>query len=137
MASSMGPANLSSCMCPGSGDASARELLGMYPAANVNTGGAFVNNYIVNRDSKDNTFQFDLRADWNPTSGNQLFARLSLLNEGGNRPPPLGPNLDGGNSLIYGDDGTINNSGRNLAVNYVHVFSEKFHNEVRGGYHRG
>jgi hypothetical protein len=132
MGSSCGnPANV---MCTAQIDLVAQHLLSRYPLPNVKTSSGFANNYLVARDSIDNTFQFDLRVDGSLSPRDQAFVRLSQVGQPGNRAAPLGSVLDGGNFLTFGDDGMIGNLGGNLAVNAIHIFSDRFANEFRIGY---
>jgi len=120
-------------MCAGEIDAVAQKLLDLYPLPNVNGGSVFANNYLALRNSTDNTFQFDTRIDWNLNTRDQAFARFSSVNEPGTRAAPLGPVLDGGNFLAFGDDGRLLNRGQNLAISETHVFSNTLTNEFRLG----
>ena len=135
MGSSCG--NPQNVMCKNEIDSLAQKLLNLYPLPNVDTHGVFANNYEANRNSTDNTFQTDIRVDWNLDSKDQAFARFSLVNEPSYRPAPLGPVLDGGNFLSFGDDGSIVNLGQNFALSEVHAFSSSLINEFRCGYNWG
>ena len=135
MGSSCGnPVNV---MCASSIDSVAKNLLDLYPTPNVNIGGVFGNNSVANRDSVDNTFQFDLRVDAKLSNKDQTFVRFSLLNEPGNRPAPFGSVLDGGNFLTYGDDGNIEDLGENLGADALHIFSDRLANDLRFGFTGG
>jgi len=129
--------NPQNVMCTSEIDPVAQKLLNLYPLPNVNTHGVFANNYQANRNSTDSAFQFDVRADWNMNNRDQAFARFSLLNEPGFRSAPLGPVLDGGNFLSFGDDGSIVNLGQNFALSEMHAFSPTLINEFRFGYNWG
>ena len=129
--------NPQNVMCASEIDPVALKLLNLFPLPNLSTNGVFANNYLARRNSRDNTFQFDVRADWNVNRMDQAFARFSFLNEGGFRPAPLGPVLDGGNFLSFGDDGSIVNLGQNFALSETHAFSNTLINEFRFGYNRG
>lgn len=119
--------------CPGQIDTVAQNLLKLYPAPNANHGLTY-NNYIVNRNSTDDTWQWDARMDYNISSKDQIFARFSYLHEPGYRPPPLGPILDGGG---FSDDGNIVNLGENFAASETHIFNPNLSNEFRFGYNYG
>jgi len=129
--------NPQNVMCASEIDGVAQKLLNLYPVPNVSTNGVSANNYLARRNSRDNTFQFDLRTDWNVNPMDQAFARFSLLNEPGFRPAPLGPVLDGGSFLSFGDDGSIVNLGQNFALSETHAFSNTLINEFRFGYNWG
>jgi hypothetical protein len=124
-------------MCASEIDSVAQKLLNLYPPPNVNSAGVFTNNYLAKRNSTDNTFQFDMRMDWSPGARDQVFARFSLINEPGTRAAPLGPVLDGGNFLAFGDDGRLVDLGQNFAMAETHVFSNTLTNEFRFGYNWG
>jgi hypothetical protein len=122
-------------MCASEINSVAQRLLNLYPTSNMGNGGNFQNpNYLAMRNSADNTFQFDSRVDWNVSAKDQAFARFSLLNEPGDRPAPLGPILDGGNFLAFGDVGNIVNLGQNFALSETHLFTSTLGNEFRFGY---
>jgi hypothetical protein len=108
----------------------AQKILNLYPLPNTN-GALTYNNYIVNRNSSDNTVQYDGRVDYNLSDHDQAFARFSYVHENSLRPPPLGNVLDGGS---FGDDGTIFNKAENFAFSESHVFNSNFTNEFRVGY---
>ena len=124
--------NPENVMCPSEIDSVAQRLLNLYPLPNVNTS-AFSGNYLSQRNSWDNTFQFDTRVDWSASARDETFARFSFLNEPGFHPSPLGPVLDGGNFLTFGDDGNIVNVGHNFAFSEIHLFSNTLSNEFRLG----
>lgn len=116
--------------CASQIDPVAQNILKLYPAPNAN-GAKTYNNYVVNRNSRDNTFQWDTRADWNISPKDQTYSRFSYWHEPGNRPPPLGPILDGGN---FSDNGTFLNLGENFMWSESHVFTPTLSNEFRFGY---
>jgi hypothetical protein len=120
-------------LCPSQISPVAQKILNLYPSPNAN-GNLTYNNYNVLRNVTDNTFQWDLRADWNISQKDQTFARFSYLNEPGSHPAPLGPILDGGS---YGDTGSIKNLGENFALSETHVFTSSLTNEFRFGYNYG
>ncbi|MFT4113792.1 carboxypeptidase regulatory-like domain-containing protein [Silvibacterium sp.] len=108
----------------------AQKILNLYPSPNTNDGKTY-NNYIVNANDVDNTWQWDTRMDWNISSKDQLFARFSYYHEPGDYTPPLGPILDGGG---FGTTGTILNLGENFVGSETHIFSPTLSNEFRFGY---
>lgn len=111
----------------------AQKILNLFPLPNTNNGLTY-NNYKVNTNSRDNTFQWDARIDWNISDKDQTFARLSYAHEPGYQNPPLGPILDGG---TYMADGTQINLAENIAVSETHIFTPTLTNEVRIGYNYG
>src|SRR5579859_2716728 len=108
----------------------ALKLLNLYPSPNAN-GSQLVNNYIVSRPARDNTFQWDTRADWNIGAKDNAYSRFSYWHEPGYRTPPLGAILDGGG---FGDDGTQTNLGENFMLSETHIFTQTLTNEFRLGY---
>ena len=128
--------NPTNVMCPSEIDAVAQRLLQLYPMPNVNTA-VFSGNFLSQRNSRDNTLQFDTRVDWNARNADQYSARFSFVDEPSFRSPPLGPVLDGGNFLTFGDDGNIVNVGQNFGFGETHVFSNSLTNELRFGYNWG
>src|SRR5579884_3819530 len=120
-------------LCQNQINAVAQKILNLYPLPNTN-GGKTYNNYIVQTNATDNTWQWDTRMDWNISSKDQIFGRFSYLHEPGNRPAPLGPILDGGG---FSDDGQIINLGENFAGSETHIFSPTLSNEFRFGYNYG
>jgi len=129
--------NPQNVLCAVEIDPVARNLLNLYPMPNANTSEVFASNYIADRISTDNTLQFDTRIDWNVRANDQVFARFSLLNEPGYRYAPLGPVMDGGNFLTFGDDGHIANLGENLAFSFTHAFPASLTNDLHFGYNWG
>ena len=119
--------------CASQIDKVAQNLLSLYPLPNANAGKTY-NNYVVNRNSTDDTWQWDARMDYNFSAKDQIFARFSYLHEPGYRPPPLGPVLDGGG---FSDDGSILNLGENFASSETHIFNPSLSNEFRFGYNYG
>lgn len=118
-------------LCSGQIDPTAQKILQMYPLPNAN-GGRVYNNYLVNLNTTNNTFQYDTRVDWDPSAKDQAFARFSYSNMHQYSPSPFGPILDG----LYGD-GNDANIGENFAGSETHVFSPTLINEFRVGYNYG
>jgi len=108
----------------------ALKLLNDYPAPNTN-GGELVNNYVVSRPARDNTFQWDTRLDGTIGPKDNAYSRFSYWHEPGYRTPPLGAILDGGG---FGDDGTQTNLGENFMFSETHIFTQSLTNEFRLGY---
>lgn len=117
--------------CPSQVNAVAQKILNLYPQPNANNGAVY-NNYVVNLNTTNNTFQWDTRMDWDLSSADQAFARFSYSNQHQYSPSPLGPILDGD----YGD-GNDANIGENFAGSETHIFSPTFINEFRIGYNYG
>ena len=108
----------------------ALALLNDYPKPNTN-GGLLYNNYYVLRPITDNTFQWDVRADWTIGANDTTYSRFSYWNEVGHNAPPLGNVLDGGG---FGDDGKQKDLGDNYMLSETHVFTQTLTNEFRFGY---
>ncbi|HKD59279.1 MAG TPA: carboxypeptidase regulatory-like domain-containing protein [Terracidiphilus sp.] len=108
----------------------ALKMLSDYPQPNAN-GSKIYNNYIPNRPIVDNTFQWDVRADWNVGSKDTTYSRYSYWNQVGYKTPPLGSILDGGG---FGDDGKQKIYGANFMWSETHVFSQSLTNEARFGF---
>lgn len=108
----------------------AQKMLNDYPLPNTNNG-LLYNNYVVERPILDDTFQWDLRADFNITSKDTAYSRHSYWNQVGYKPPPLGDILDGGG---FGDDGKQKILGQSFMTSETHVFSQTVTNEARVGY---
>jgi hypothetical protein len=117
--------------CPGQVSPLALNILKMYPLPNANNGAVY-NNYNVNLNTTNNTFQWDIRMDWNISSKDQAFGRFSYSNMHQYAPSPLGSTLDGD----YGD-GNDANIGQNFAGSETHVFNHNLVNEFRIGYNYG
>ena len=115
-------------------DPVALKLLSLFPAPNSGAAGQTYSNYIAQTPTRDNTFQWDLRADWNATSKDQAFARYSYNHEPANHPPPLGNILDGGG---FGNTGQVVALGENFAGSETHIFTPSLTNEFRFGYNYG
>lgn len=111
-------------------NATALKFLNYYPAPNANGSNTY-NNYVAQRAILDNTFQWDVRADWNISSKDAAYSRYSYYNEVGHNAPPLGNILDGGG---FGDDGKQKNYGANYMFSETHVFTPTLTNEARFGF---
>ncbi len=119
--------------CQGQMDALALKLLNLFPAPNANNGKTY-SNFTTIRKVIDNTVQWDGRLDWNISSRDQAFVRVSYANERGSNPSPLGPVLDGG---FYADTGSVINKGENFAFSETHAFTQTLVNEFRLGFNAG
>ncbi|WP_213804652.1 TonB-dependent receptor [Granulicella sp. dw_53] len=118
--------------CPNQISPVAQNILKMYPAPNTNGGKTF-NNLDENIARHDNTFQWDQRLDWNPTSKDQAYARYSYMHQIISNGLPLGPILDG--SGFGGESDT--NLAENFMLSETHVFTPSLTNEFRFGYNWG
>jgi hypothetical protein len=120
-------------LCPGQIAPIAQKLLNEYPSPNTN-GDKLYNNYTVNLNDADNTWQWGSRIDWNISANDQAFISYSFSNEIGYYPPPLGPVIDSGS---YGTDGDNNNLTETATFSETHIFSPTLDNEFRLGYNYG
>ena len=111
-----------------------QNILSLYPSPNLGSTGQTYNNYSVQTNALDNTWQWDTRMDWNISPKDQIFGRFSYRHEPGYRPPPLGKILDGGG---FSDDGQIISLGEGFAGSETHVFTPTLSNEFRFGYNYG
>ncbi len=115
-------------------DPVALKLLSLFPAPNAGLPGQTHDNYTTQTNTLDNTFQWDVRADWNISSKDQAFGRYSYNHEPTTHPAPLGPILDGGG---FGDTGQVVGLGENFAGSETHIFTPSLTNEFRFGYNYG
>ncbi|MCU1322490.1 MAG: putative Oar protein [Acidobacteriaceae bacterium] len=115
-------------------DPVAMRLLNLFPAPNVGLPGQTYNNFSTQNSVLDNTFQWDVRADWNISSKDQAFGRYSYNHEPSTHPAPLGSVLDGGS---FGNTGQLVSLGENFAGSETHVFTPTLTNEFRFGYNYG
>ena len=120
-------------MCSSQINSIAQNILNDYPLPNTN-GSKLYNNYIVNQNDQDNTWQWGGRLDANISSKDQAFISYSYSNEVGSYPPPLGPIIDSGS---YGTDGSIHNLTGLGLFSETHEFSPTFFNEFRLGLTHG
>ncbi len=115
-------------------DPVALKLLSLFPQPNVGLPGQTFNNYTAQNNILDNTFQWDVRMDWNISAKDQAFGRYSYNHEPSTHPAPLGPILDGGG---FGNTGQLVTLGENFAGSESHVFTPTLTNEFRFGYNYG
>ncbi len=131
-------------------DTVAQEVLQAYPLPNYNSetnsscssatpgGCPTFNNYHLNLPKKDDTIQWDMRADWNVSAKDQAYARFSYTHEQFGFTPPLGAVIDGGNDVSDGFHGASDfNLGQNFMASETHLFNPKLINEFRFGYNWG
>ncbi|NUQ28514.1 MAG: TonB-dependent receptor, partial [Acidobacteriaceae bacterium] len=118
--------------CPADINATAQNILNLYPSPNVNSGKTY-NNYNTNIGRRDNTIQWDQRLDWNISTKDQIYGRYSYAHEIINNGLPLGSILDGSG---YGGERDTNLS-QNGMFSEAHIFSPSLTNEFRAGYNWG
>ncbi len=115
-------------------DPVALRLLNLFPLPNQGAAGQTFDNYTSQTNTLDNTFQWDVRMDYNLSSKDQAFGRYSYNHEPATHPAPLGPILDGGG---FGDTGQVVQLGENFAGSETHIFTPTLTNEFRFGYNYG
>jgi len=115
-------------------NAVALKLLSLFPLPNVGVSGQTFNNYTSQTNVLDNTFQWDVRMDWNISSKDQAFGRYSYNHEPSTHPAPFGAILDGGS---FGNTGQLVSLGENFAGSETHIFTPTLTNEFRFGYNYG
>jgi hypothetical protein len=113
-------------------NSTALKVLSQYPQPTDTS--KIYNNYTTTIPVMDNTFQWDLRADWSIDSKDTSYSRYSYYNEVGKNwgggGTVLGPILDGGG---FGS-GKNKNYGANFMWSETHVFTNTLTNEARFGY---
>jgi Carboxypeptidase regulatory-like domain/TonB dependent receptor len=111
-------------------DPVALTLLNRYP---LPTSFGTANNFRRVANEPDNQDQFDLRIDHRFSDKDQVFGRYSYANDA---TAPVAPLPDGSGNITSGAIGATATAGQSLASNYVHFFSPRLSNELRGGYTR-
>lgn len=116
----------------GTFDPIASELLARFPKP---TSSALSNNFSRIGNEPDNQDQFDIRVDHRFSTRDQAFARYSYFKDFTSPVTPLpdGSGAVASTALAAGPQDTLAQA---LALNYLHIFSPVFTNEVRGGYTR-
>ncbi|NYF80017.1 TonB-dependent receptor [Granulicella arctica] len=126
--------NAANIMCVTEIDLIALTLFKMSPAANTGPAGLAYNNYAWNQATTNITNQIDARVDYNRSSSDQVFARVSWAHEDKTETTPLGPILDGGGTF---SDGTFTNYAKNAVLSWNHVFAQTLTNQARFAYNWG
>jgi hypothetical protein len=103
-------------------------ILNLYPLPNANNGRTF-NNYLFSPGIRDNTVQWDTRLDWNISSKDSAYSRLSYFNEPFFQQPTLGV-LDG----LSSGGSRHTNLGQTFMLSESHIFTNTLTNEFRTGY---
>ena len=112
----------------------ALKLLSLFPLPNQGVPGQTFSNYTNQSNVIDNTFQWDVRSDWNISAKDQAFGRYSYNHEPSTHPAPFGSVLDGGG---FGNTGQLVSLGENFAGSETHIFAPTLTNEFRFGYNYG
>ncbi|HMI50699.1 MAG TPA: TonB-dependent receptor [Candidatus Saccharimonadales bacterium] len=111
----------------GSIDAIAQAMLNLYPLPN--RPGA-KNNYIISPSGTDDIDQGDARVDYNFSSNDQIFGRLSMSRRDTFTPTPFPTLANGGG----GNTGLGTEDAKGAAVGYTHTFSPTVINVFRAGF---
>jgi hypothetical protein len=120
-----------SVICPNNINPIAQRILKLFPEPNEGAPHQTANNYTIPATAtSNNTTQYDVRIDYNPTSKDQAFARYSYSNNPRTYAPPF-PILDGGG---FGNDGQDSNYSKSGVISETHFFSPALSNEFRMGY---
>lgn len=122
-------------LCTNQISKAAQNVLNAYPLPNSTQFGVASQNYNYSLKQPLYVWQWDARADYNPTSKDQAFFRFSFLNSRGANEAPLGPLLDGGGGNGSSNvSGTQMNYGNNFLLSETHTFSPKVVNQARFGF---
>jgi len=108
-------------------DAIAQAMLNLYPLPN--RPGA-KNNYIISPSGTDDIDQGDARVDYNFSSNDQIFGRLSMSRRDTFTPTPFPTLANGGG----GNTGLGTEDAKGAAVGYTHTFSPTVINVFRAGF---
>lgn len=109
----------------------AEGILKLFPEPNQGAAHQVFNNYTIPATAAtNNTTQYDVRVDFNPSASDQIFGRYSYDNNPRDQAPPLGI-LDGGG---FGNTGSESNFGRSGVLSETHFFSPSLSNEFRVGF---
>jgi hypothetical protein len=118
-------------ICPDQVNPVAQGILNLFPEPNQGGPHQVFNNYTIPATSfSNNTTQYDVRVDFNPSSSDQLFGRYSYSNNPNDYTPPLGI-LDGGG---FGSGGQNTNYGKSGVISETHFFNPTLSNEFRAGF---
>jgi hypothetical protein len=109
----------------------AQRILKLFPEPNQGAPHQVAKNYTIPATAiTNNTTQYDLRLDYNPSEHDQIFGRYSYSNNPTNYAPPLGV-LDGGS---FGTTGQNSNYAKSGVFGETHFFSPTLSNEFRLGF---
>lgn len=114
---------------PGRLDSNAVKLLDLYPSP---TSPGLINNFTADPVLKHTVNQFDVRMDHNFSGRDQMFGRVSYVNEPQYLPGPFQGFADGGAF----QDGDQTDVSVNTVLSETHSFSPTMVNEARAGFTR-
>ena len=118
-------------ICPNNINPIAQRILKLFPEPNAGAPHQTSSNYTIPATAtSNNTTQYDVRVDYNPTAKDQAFARYSYANNPTAYAPPFAI-LDGGG---FGSDGQNSNYSKSGVISESHFFSPTLSNEFRAGY---
>ena len=118
-------------ICPNNINPIAQRILKLFPEPNAGAPHQTSSNYTIPATAtSNNTTQYDVRVDYNPTAKDQAFARYSYANNPTTFAPPFAI-LDGGG---FGSDGQNSNYSKSGVISESHFFSPTLSNEFRAGY---
>ncbi len=118
-------------ICSTSLDSVAKTILNLFPLPDKGKEHQVFGNYTIPATADtDNTTQYDVRVDYNPTAKDQAFARYSHSIDPQTFAPPF-PILDGGG---FGSDGQDTNNSKSAVLSETHFFTPTLANEFRFGY---
>lgn len=110
-----------------------RKLLDLYPQANLPgraaAGGRVIENYGAQRQGRERTHKFDVRADWIPSQQDRVFARTSFLQQDIFRDAIFEGLGDG-----VGNQGEQWNRNLSFGSSWTRILSPRMVNEARLGY---
>ena len=108
-------------------DANAVKLMNLFPAP---TNGAFSTNYASSPNLYEHRNAFDVRVDYNPTQKDQIFGRVSYVDDPNFIPSIFGGVADGGGF----QQGIQTAKSDQAVIAYTHVFSPSVINVARVGF---
>lgn len=111
-------------------DPVALALLDRYPRP---TSAGTANNFRRVANEPDNQDQFDVRLDHRFSDKDQAFGRFSYARDSTS---PVAPLPDGSGNIASGAIGVADTVGQSFASSYIHFFTPRLSNELRGGYTR-
>jgi hypothetical protein len=115
---------------PGMMNPVGQNIANFYPQPTVPTD--LTDNYLANQNQVNDQYSFDVRVDHRFREQDQIFSSYSFGDVRSQQPGPLGP-LWGGSDCCP----SISNSrAQHLGIGYTHTFSERFLNDLHGGYFR-
>lgn len=132
-----GKTSYSTASCPdlnqipaGRLDPNAIKLLNLYPAPTLTSTNSLFSNFISHPNLFEHRNAFDVRGDYDPSAANQVFYRLSYVNDPEFIPSPFGGIADGGAF----QEGIQTAHANQSAGAWTHVFNPNDINVARVGF---